>query len=111
MSAIKNAQQSVPKEPGCYAPDAGEVKRQCAFTGRCSPEAHSPDLRQSQAVSCALAFFPGLSVQDRLAGRLRQVRMTGRVSRRDHMGQAANRWVAVDGIISYKPITTSRVFI
>jgi len=31
------------------------------LTGRCSLEARSPDLRQSQAVSYALSFFPGLS--------------------------------------------------
>ncbi|MBE0672530.1 MAG: hypothetical protein IH588_18285 [Anaerolineales bacterium] len=39
------------------APDAGDGKRQCACSGRCSLEAHSPDLRQSQAVSYALSFF------------------------------------------------------
>jgi hypothetical protein len=55
-------------------PDAGDGKRQCACSGRCSLEAHSPNLRQSQAVSYALSFFPGLSVQDRLVGRLRRPR-------------------------------------
>jgi hypothetical protein len=39
------------------APDAGDGKRQCACSGRCSLEARSPDLRQSQAVSHALSFF------------------------------------------------------
>jgi len=39
----------------------GIVKRQCVLTGRCSLEARSPNLRQSQAVFYALAFFPGLS--------------------------------------------------
>ncbi|MBE0672533.1 MAG: hypothetical protein IH588_18300 [Anaerolineales bacterium] len=39
------------------APDAGDGKRQCACSGRCSLEAHSPDLRTSQAVSYALSFF------------------------------------------------------
>jgi hypothetical protein len=42
--SIKTAQQSVHLTGGI-------AQRQCALAGRCSPEAHSPDLRHFQGLS------------------------------------------------------------
>jgi hypothetical protein len=44
VSKIECAQQSVHLT-------GGDAKRQCALAGRCSLEAHSPDLRHFQALS------------------------------------------------------------
>jgi hypothetical protein len=64
--------------PTPRALDAGDAQRSRAWAGRCSLDAHSPNLRQT------FFWLDGFAVP-----------APAQVPREEHAGQAANRWAAV----------------